>query len=63
MMNELIDRWGFILMISILIFSWILFWGYTSDPFFSFLAALLAASMMWLAYIVIRMILLAFWKK
>jgi hypothetical protein len=59
MKKEMIDKWSFIVMAAVLIFSWILFYGYSSDLVFSFLAALLAASMAWLAYIVIRMIILA----
>jgi hypothetical protein len=56
MKDIIIDRWSFLVMAVTLIFSWLLFWSYTSDIFFSFLAALIAAFMIWLAYIGIRLL-------
>lgn len=60
MPNELIDKWSYAILIATLIFSWFLFWSYSSEIFLSFLAAVIAAGMAWLAYFVLRMIFFAF---
>lgn len=58
--RPLIDRWGYILTLGSCLFSWILFWSYTGDPIGSLSAAVIAAGLFFLAYIVLRMLILAF---
>jgi hypothetical protein len=62
MNNEIIDKWSLIVMAATAIFSWILFWSFSGEPIFSFMAALMSAGMIWMAYIVIRMVYFALRK-
>ncbi len=59
MKATLIDKWSVIITIASLIFSWALFWSYTGDPIGSFSAAAIAAGMVFLAYVVMRMVIMA----
>jgi len=60
MKTGLIDKWSIVAAIATLIFSFFLFYSYSSESRFSFAAALLAAGLVWLAYIVVRWLALAF---
>jgi multisubunit Na+/H+ antiporter MnhB subunit len=62
MRPPLIDRWSAIISLCVLIFCWMLFWNYTGDPIGSFSAAVIAAGLVFLACIVIRMVYLTFRK-
>lgn len=56
----LVDKWSAIITASTWLFSWVLFWSYTNDPIGSCFAAAIAAGLVFLAYIVFRMLLLTF---
>ncbi len=60
MQAGIIDKWSIIVAAGSLLSSWALFWSYTSDPIGSFAAAAIAAGLFFLAYIVVRMVILAF---
>lgn len=58
MKDLIIDRWSFLVMTLAFFFSWFLFWSYSAAVSFSFLAALIAAFMIWIAYIGMRLLYL-----
>lgn len=58
MKDIIIDRWSFLVLTLTLLFSWFLFWSYSAEVSFSFMAALIAAVMTWLAYIGMRLLFL-----
>lgn len=60
MRTNLFDKWCFITTVATLLFSWSLFWSYTGEPIGSFTAAIIASGLVFLAYIVFRMVYLAF---
>ncbi len=62
MKNEIFEKWGLVVMLATAVFSWIFFWNYSGEFIFSFIAALIAAGMIWMAYVVIRIVIFAFRK-
>ncbi len=56
MQREIFDKWGLIVMVATCIFSLFLFWSYSGQFIFSLMAALIAGGMVWMAYIVIRIV-------
>ncbi len=61
--EHLLDRLGFILTGIFFIFSLILFFNYTKAFIGSCVAALLAAALFWVSYVLIRLVVLAFRNK
>ncbi len=62
MKNEIIDKWGLVVMGATGVLSWLIFWSYSGEFIFSVMAALMAAGMVWMAYVVLRMVFFAFRK-
>ncbi len=62
MKNEIIDKWGLVVMAVTAVFSWIFFWSYSGELMFSLMAALMAAGMVWMAYVVMRIVYFALMK-
>ena len=62
MNNEIIEKWGLVVMAATAVFSWIFFWNYSGELMFSFMAALMAAGMIWMAYVVMRIVYFALMK-
>ena len=62
MQKEIFDIWGLVVMVATGVFSWFLFWSYSGEFTFSLFAAIMAAGMVWMAYVIIRMVYLALRK-
>lgn len=60
--EHLLDKNGFIFAALVLIFSFLLFLSDTNKLMGSFAAALLAAALAWLSYVVIRWLIMALRK-
>lgn len=60
--RPLVDKMSFILTLAVLIFSFILFSSETGFVFGSILAALIAAGTFWVAYVLVRWLILALRK-
>lgn len=58
--KKLFEPTGFLIAAATLLFSLILFYNDTDAFFGSLAAALLAAALIWLSYLVLRLVLIAF---
>lgn len=57
--SKLIETKGYIVAGVSLLFSWLLFYSDSKDILNSFFAALMAAGITWMAYVIIRLVYLA----
>ncbi len=62
MQYSLVNRTSFIVAGATLLFSQLLFFSQTSEFFGSLMAALMTASLVWMAYVLTRFIILALKK-
>jgi hypothetical protein len=58
--NKLIEPIGFIIALATFLFSLILFYSNTGMFWGSFAAALLAAGLFWISYVILRLVVLTF---
>jgi CHASE2 domain-containing sensor protein len=59
---HLIDRWSIVFTLASLIFSFGLFRSYSGESYFSILAALMTAGLVFASYLIMRVFFLAFYK-
>ena len=61
--QKLFEPTGYLVALTTLIFSWILFYSQNGVFLGSFFAALLAAGLFWITYVMLRLVWFTFKKK